>query len=431
MPDNIDDTGQGISPEEDQEGLEAERSYARFLKIVRDNPALLDGDPATQQAEKVREKLHRLLAEAGEEADSTRLVGVCSTAFRALPAVDLGGDPSKMREYIEGLIAIDPRVALGAVFAMTQDACDRMDRMDACDRSSVLERTHELVRLLDTQCQGSRAALGLARLRTILRYMMEPDYTQNTTALELLCQGPMQCRDLKTRKRVTWQLELQPDDHVFDLGCGPGDTLDILKTMVKEKVEEEEEEKVHGIDINSLNEIKKGGKVRVGVIDIPQETLSCMEGGAFERLNVADYFGKCGLVCSFLVADRVASQQGWLTNCSRLLRPGGTLAIGLLLPVKCEDDELGLTHRFSYTVDPITVGAKKGEDLTLLYNHLDSLGFGPILFRRVPISDPVSGAEYKNHYLLIAQKRKETRAEGTEDDQKITNGTDEESAQPS
>jgi len=364
---------------------------------------LLERDPdfnriAAGHMGNVSASVQKLIVDAGPIEDANKLFAVCTNSFKEVPQVGFTGDPSLMREYIEELIDIDPKVALGAVFDMANNASKINKGISEAHKAAVIERTRDLVILLNDTCQGTTGTVGLARLRTLLRYMLEPNYTQDTTAVELLSRGSVDCIDLETRNFVTWQPNLKSDDLAFDLGCGPGKAIDWIEKMMKRKGQ------VHGVEINPLNAMQDE-RIQVGVIDTPQETLSCVRGGDCERLSFEKHFNHCGLVFASLVLDRVANQDGLLMNSIKLLRSGGSLAVALLLPVRCLDDEANIKNPFQYAVDPRTVGVDKMQDYKLLASHLRAIGFGRILLRRTPVHDPVSNAEYRNHYLLIAEKK--------------------------
>jgi len=395
----LEDTPDSMGGEEPISGTPSsdgdfEASVDRFRRLFETHPEMLEGDAVDDQVKETRNRLHQLTEQAGPEADSRELVNICTEAYRMLSLPEsFGDDPSRMRQYIEGLIKIDPRVALGAVFDMTNK---EKSGVAEDHRASVMERTYDLVGLLNDMCQGSASAVGLARLRALLRYMMEPNYKQNTQAVQALCQGPLDCVD-DEGNCIRWSLDLQSDDRAFDLGCGPGDALKILEQKVGEG-------NVLGIDFNPLYALRDD-RIRIGLIDAPQERMACVQEGARERLSFENHFGKGGLVLASLVIDRVANQDGLLMNCKRLLRPGGTLAMPLLLPVKCEDDEPDLEYRLQYAIDPRTAGEREEEDYRILADYLKEIGFVKILRHHMPIRDPVSGRNYRNHYILIAQKK--------------------------
>ena len=344
--------------------------------------------PPLNVVESFRNKMDDVIHGAGDPQLMRNVSELTPDSFR--------GDPSGMREYIENLVTTDTGMALKAVSAITMRCIDRAS--EGTHKASVIERVSDLIRLLNEMCNGQMALIGVARLKTLLRYMLEPNYTQSTEVIQKIIEGPLEVCDMDGPS-TEWRLDLKLGDFAFDLGCGPGKTLDLLEDVAGEG-------KVHGIDINPLGEIGDP-RVHIGVIDTSQEKIADMDNGTMERLSFKDDFGKGGLVFASLVIDRVANQAAFLMNCKKILRPGGTFALSLLLPVRCEDDEPNLASRIKYSVDPLTVGDDAETDYGLIVDHLTEIGFVNIRRCHMPIKDPVSGGTYENHYVIVAQKKED------------------------
>jgi len=394
---------------------------ARLLRLYELYPEMLEDDSVTSQTKSARAKLQELLTEAGPDPSPSALVDICTGAYRALPQPpeNFTGNPSGMREYIEYLIGVDPKVAFGAVFDIASREYKKESRVSAAARASIMEQIHDLVALLDAMCcHGGNSAAGLTRLRTLLRYMLEPHYLQDTTTAELLYQWS------KTKKREaeetgTPRIHLrQNTDWAFDLGCGNGATLDTLANMVGE-------ERVRGYDI-SPSAAMKHENARIGLIDTPQEWIAGQQGGKLERLSFQHHFGKGGLVLDSLTMDRVADQGEKLLNALRLLRPGGYYALALLLPVRCEDDEPDLRCRLRYAVNPFTVGENADDDYRIIADRLTAIGFESVSCHRVPIHDPVTGRAYDNHFVILARKKKAEKPQGRDAAVHVPEADDEE-----
>jgi hypothetical protein len=146
-------------------------------------------------------------------------------------------------------------------------------------------------------------------------------------------------------------------------------------------------------------------RIKLGIIDHSQSKLLLGREGARERLSFSERFGTASFVLASLVMDRVANQYELLQNCSKLVRPGGTLGIALLLPVSIEDDEPGLGQRLRYVVDPITEGEDVNVDTQLIVGQLETLGFDRVMRKHLPVRDPITNGMYDNHHLIVAQKR--------------------------
>ncbi|MCF7844964.1 MAG: hypothetical protein K9M03_04015 [Kiritimatiellales bacterium] len=352
----------------------------------------------SDDTDRIRDLINDLMDSAGPEADSGKLVEICTLAFDATEKKNFEGSPSDMRRHIEELIDIDTRVALGAVISMTIDAYNSDNFVSMQHKSAVCARTQDLVTLIHDTCKGDSRDSGLARLRVTLRYMLEKHYDQNTSPIEALCNGPLSFVDIESAKSVMWDLSehLKYGDTAFDLGCGPGKSIGVLEEKVGEG-------NVIGVDINPI--FAMGNEhIDIGVIDENQRTISGMCDGNIRLLSLEDHFGTGSFALESLVSDRVADQSGLYLLGKQVLKPGGFLGICLRLPVNCSDDEPDLEHRIKYVVNKITTGEDGNADLTIIVRHLQDLGFDQVLFRHMPIEDPVSGNTYNDHYTIIARR---------------------------
>jgi 2-polyprenyl-3-methyl-5-hydroxy-6-metoxy-1,4-benzoquinol methylase len=384
----------------------------------------MDGFPSDEEIERTYQEVlreqheQRLRAEVAEKVGnifthSERIEGaqefaeICRRGFeeqtQRLPFEGDPRSPAGLREYITYLLSVDPKVALGAVVTRVEE--EYRNKMEAGGRiagvdANTLESTYEMVHMLDMMCQDEHSTEGRARLTTLLRYMYEEHYQQGTQAMEALCSGEEQEFQGRSGKHTYgWKLEIPEGGQAIDLGCGPGKALDVLARVPGI-------EKVRGIDINPLHAFRDD-RVKLGVIDVYQRQMSLSNRVSAERLSFEKRFGQAGVVTAMLVLDRVADQHLFLQNCSKLVMPGGTLCLGVLLPVKGEDDEpeIDQRHRLRYVAKSLTNGEDVELDYLLIREALKDNGFHRIMRRQVPIGDPVSGRTYDNHFLIVAKKR--------------------------
>ena len=396
--DEVAKTPEELERERDFREIIAKRMAAKRKGLHEEGE---DSDSAVGTIQlKISSHVEKLLAESVD--DQIKIIDAYVALFHEYEEqYPFQGDlqiSSDLRKYVEHIMKADTRVALGSVFRrMTSESSPllRGEGKLAGPSAHFKEATYDLARLFIKMCKGRGAQSGRARVTTLLRYAHEPHYEQGIETATELCSGVS--AEYETENGIEhWMPTLGKGDLVFDVGCGPGRTLDVFEQQVGEG-------NAVGIDLNLLF-ASKDPRIQLGMIDVSQEKISEEDAVHAEYLSFQRCFGSAKLVLASLVIDRVANQYQFIQNCAALLQPNGHLVIGLLLPVKGEDDEPDLGTKLQYVIDPITAGEDMEVDYALVRMQLRRTGFAKVMRRHFPIKDPVTGREYNNHYLIVAER---------------------------
>ena len=132
----------------------------------------------------------------------------------------------------------------------------------------------------------------------------------------------------ENRERVAWaiqQLDIQPDDHVLEIGYGPGLGIEQAAQQAAH---------VAGLDVSEimLNQARRRNAVKLntGNVDLRQ--------GNVRQLLFADQcFDKVFAINSFHIWPDV---QAGLVEIERVLKPGGTIAIIEQPPERVTEDSV-------------------------------------------------------------------------------------------